>query len=251
MNATVSVSRAIWIGILGVTWSSIAVLAGGLGAVVVYGRHAGLTGWPALLAFLLPFVVGWCWWYIASSRWWALGAQPSRGPRGVRQAGRREPARVAAGSALPPQRSGAVEPAAAGRRGAPASSSSCGLRRLHCLVPPSRRQPRAAEPQSVTPPSRHVPRKRCTSRWRSVRAGSARLGSVPVPPPVEREVGAPPRVAVPASVANVGASPLGPGSAPSRRRVLRLSVSPPFVSVVVLGAGLFLYTLARPHGLHS
>ena len=71
MNATVSVSRAIWVGILGVTWSSIAVVAGGLGAVVVYGRQADLTGWPALLVFLLPFVVGWCWWYVASSRWWA------------------------------------------------------------------------------------------------------------------------------------------------------------------------------------
>ena len=71
MNATVSVNRAIWTGILGVTWSSIIVLAGGLGVVVMLGRQSGLTGWPALVAFVLPFVISWGWWHVASSGWWA------------------------------------------------------------------------------------------------------------------------------------------------------------------------------------
>ena len=170
-----------------------------------------------------------------------LGAQPSRGPRGVRQAGRREPARVAAGSALPPQRSGAVEPAAAGRRGAPASSVRAGFGVYIASF-----QPHGVSPARL---SRNLlPRLRAMCHASAARPAGAPCGRGPRSGLFQYRRQSSERSAL--RRAWLFRRRLQRRRFAARARLRAIPAAgptafclPPLVSVVVVGAGQFLYTL--------
>jgi hypothetical protein len=76
MNATISISRAIWIGLLAVNGPVMLLLLGPLllfGRLVEHGTISRSYNWVGVVVFALSFGFAWLWWSLSVPRWrvWA------------------------------------------------------------------------------------------------------------------------------------------------------------------------------------
>ena len=72
MSERISLSRAIWLGLLVVNGPVLLLLCGPLfvfGQLVVGGAISRSYNWAGVLVFVVGFVLAWLWWSVSVPRW--------------------------------------------------------------------------------------------------------------------------------------------------------------------------------------